>query len=121
MAYYGDVLYDALIGNEEVRKGYQCAWQINYHLVFPVNYRELLLDAEVAEIISETAQEISDRYAIDMKGIGCDRDHLHLLCTANPKIEPGKIVRVFKSITVILPVNNGHLLKLPFWFRRPLG
>ena len=34
-----------------------------------------------------------------METIGCDREHIHLLCTAHPKISPGQIVRVFKSIT----------------------
>jgi len=27
----------------EVQKGYHCAWQIHYHIVFPVKYRKALL------------------------------------------------------------------------------
>jgi len=59
----------------------------------------LLLDKEVVEIILETAQGISDRYAIDMESIGCNRNHMHLLCSAHPKIAPEQIVRIFKNIT----------------------
>jgi len=40
-----------------------------------------------------------ERYAIEMESIGCDRDHIHLLCSAHPKLAPGEIVRIFKSIT----------------------
>ena len=31
--------------------------------------------------------------------MGMDRDHIHILCSAHPKIAPGEIVWIFKSIT----------------------
>ena len=66
------------MSKETVRKGYHCAWQIHYHIVFPVKYRKALLDCEVREIIKQTASGISERYAIEMEAIGCDKDHIHL-------------------------------------------
>ena len=87
------------MSKETVRKGYHCAWQIHYHIVFPVKYRKALLDFEVQEIIKQTASGISERYAIEMEAIGCDKDHIHLLCGAHPKLAPGRIVQIFKSIT----------------------
>jgi|TARA_B100001971_G_scaffold116020_1_gene106699 putative transposase len=87
------------MGAGEVQKSSHCAWQIHYHIVFPVKYRKALLSEEVVGIIVDTAKGISERYDIEMEAIGCDRDHIHLLCTAHPKISPGQIVRVFKSIT----------------------
>ena len=53
----------------------------------------------MVEIITQTAMEIQERYDIEFEQIGCDRDHIHLLCSAHPKVAPGQIVRVFKSIT----------------------
>ena len=44
-----------------------------------------------------TAKEIEKRYDIEFEQIGCDKDHVHILCTAHPKIAPGQIVRVFKK------------------------
>jgi len=38
-------------------------------------------------------------FQIEIEGIGCDRDHIHLLCSGHPKISPWQIVRIFKSIT----------------------
>jgi putative transposase len=32
----------------EVQKGYHCAWQIYYQLVFPVKYRKALLDGKIS-------------------------------------------------------------------------
>jgi putative transposase len=87
------------MSDEKVRKGYHCAWQIHYHIVFPVKYRKALLDSEVADIIQETAVGIAERYSIEMEAIGCDKDHIHVLCGAHPKMAAGKIVQIFKSIT----------------------
>lgn len=81
-----------------VRKGYHCAWQIHYHIVFPVKYRKVLLDKGIREIIKETAKGIQERYEIE--AMGMDMDHIHVLCTGHPKLSPGQIVRIFKSITV---------------------
>ena len=67
--------------------------------VFPVKYRKALLDEEVAGIIQETAAEISDRVPIEMEAIGTDKNHIHVLCSAHPKMAPGRIVQIFKSIT----------------------
>jgi len=79
------------VGKEaDVRKGYHCAWQIHYHIVFPVKYRKALLDKEVVEIIKETAIGIQERYAIEIEAMGIDKDHIHILCGAHPKVSPGQ-------------------------------
>ena len=83
----------------EVRNGYHCAWQIHYHIVFPVIYRKSLLDEEVRRVIEETAASIEERYAIEMEAIGTDKNHIHLLCSGHPKLAPGRMVQIFKSIT----------------------
>ena len=82
-----------------VKKGYHCAWQIHYHIVFPVKYRKSLLDKSITMEITKIAHEIEERYEIEMERIGCDKTHIHLLCNAHPKYAPGQLVRVFKSIT----------------------
>ena len=68
-------------------------------MVFPVKYRKALLDDEVVKIIRQTAVGIEQRYAIEIETMGMDKDHIHLLCGAHPKVSPGQIVRIFKSIT----------------------
>ena len=65
------------MSDEKVHKGYHCAWQIHYHIVFPVKYRKAILDNEVTTIIMETAEAITERYAIEMEAIGVDKDHIH--------------------------------------------
>ena len=98
-----------------VRKGYHCAWQIHYHMVFPVKYRKALIDQEVGEIIKETALEIQERYSIEIESIGMDRDHIHLLCGAHPKMAPGRIVQIFKSITAREVFRRKPSIKKNLW------
>ena len=85
--------------DEAVRKGAHGAWQLHYHIVFPVKYRKALLDEAVTTIIQETAAEIAERFPIEMEAMGTDKNHIHLLCSAHPKVAPGRIVQIFKSIT----------------------
>ena len=85
--------------DESVRKGYHCAWQTHYHIVFPVKYRKSLLDEEVIKIIKETSEAIEQRYEIEMEAMGMDGDHVHLLCGGHPKLSIGRIVQIYKSLT----------------------
>ncbi len=103
------------MNRQDVHKASHCAWQIHYHVVFPVKYRRGLLDGGVVEIITQTAKEIQERYDIEFEQIGCDRDHIHLLCSAHPKVTPGQIVRVFKSITARELFRRKPELKRALW------
>ena len=103
------------MSNETVRKGYHCAWQIHYHIVFPVKYRKALLDSDVTNIIEETYEEITERYPIEMEAIGYDKDHIHLLCGAHPKVAPGRIVQIFKSITAREIFRRKPSVKKELW------
>ena len=81
----------------------------------PVKYRKALIDEELTDIIKETASGIAERYAIEMEAIGCDKDHIHLLCGAHPKIAPGRIVQIFKSITAREIFRRKPSVKKALW------
>ena len=98
-----------------LKKAAHCVYQIHYHIVFPVKYRRALLHKDVEEIITETAAGIAERYEIEMEAIGCDKNHIHLLCGAHPKIAPGEIVNIFKSITAREVFRRKPELKEEVW------
>ena len=83
----------------KVIKGNHCAYQTHYHLVFPVKYRKALLHKEVEEELKQIVKEIGERYEIEFESIGCDKDHIHILCSFHPKYSIGGVVRKLKSIT----------------------
>ena len=81
-------------------KMHHCAYDAHYHIVFPVKYRKALLEPPVAEAIVKIASEISLRYEIEFEKIGCDLNHIHILCSFSPtKYKGGDVVRIFKSLT----------------------
>ena len=98
-----------------LKKAAHCVYQIHYHIVFPVKYRRALLYKDVEEIITETAGGIAERYEIEMEAIGCDKNHIHLLCGAHPKIAAGEIVNIFKSITAREVFRRKPELKEEMW------
>jgi len=69
------------------------------------------------KIIMLTVKEIEERYDIEFEQIGCDKDHVHILCTAHPKIALGQTVRVFKSITARELFKRKPDLKRDLWVR----
>ncbi len=58
-----------------------------------------MLDPEVSRIIEQTSMGIQGRYAIEFEALGMDGNHIHVLCGAHPKLSPGRIAQIFKSIT----------------------
>ena len=101
---------------QTVSRGYNCVWQIYYHIVFSVKYRSGFLDDEVTQIIVETAEAIPERYSIEMEAVGCDRNHIHLLCSARPpSSRPGRIAKIFKIITAQELISRKPSVKKELW------
>lgn len=103
-----------------VKKSWHCAYEIHYHIVFPVKYRKALIRPEIEAALVTIAAEIQDRYDIEFEQIGADLDHVHLLCSAHPKMSPGSIVGMFKSLTarrlfVMFPDLKRELWGGEFW------
>jgi len=83
--------------------------------VFPVKYRKALLDKEITDIIVEVVKGIAERYAIEIERMGMDKDHIHILCSAHPKIAPGRIVQIIKSITAREIFKRKPSVKKQLW------
>jgi putative transposase len=71
----------------------------HYHIVFPVKCRKALLEPNITRAIKEIAANITERYDIWFEQLGCDQDHIHLLCSFHPKYSGSEVVGMFKSIT----------------------
>lgn len=81
--------------------------------MFPVKYRKALLDEDVVEIIRETAIGIEERYEIET--LGMDKDHIHILYSGHPKISPGRMAQIFKSITAREIFQKKPSVKKELW------
>lgn len=92
-----------------------CVHESHYHLVFPVKYRKALLREPIVAAIKEIAEAIAERYDLTIEQLGCDEDHIHLLCSFHPKYAGGQIVRLFKSITARELFRQFPHLKQELW------
>ena len=97
------------------RKSNHCVYVTHYHIVFPVKYRKALLSVELTAYIRVVAQEISDRYEIEFEELGCDKDHIHILCSFHPKYSVSEVVRKFKSITARELFKRYPALRKELW------
>jgi len=91
--------FQAILYGMTVKKGYHCAYETHYHIVFPVKYRKALLSKEVETELCKITKEIELRYELEIEKLGADLNHIHLLCSFHPKYSIGEMVRIFKSIT----------------------
>ena len=80
-------------------KSNHCVYDTHYHIVFPVKYRKALLAPLITKAIRDISVLISERYDIWFEQLGCDEDHIHILCSFHPKYSGSDVVRTFKSIT----------------------
>lgn len=96
-------------------KGSHCAYDTHYHIVFPVKYRKALLEPHITRAIREIAQLITERYDIWFEQLGCDDDHIHILCSFHPKYSGSDVVRTFKSITAKFLCKQFSELRKELW------
>src|SRR5277367_6364143 len=99
----------------EVKRASHCVYSTHYHIVFPVKYRKALLKKEVEAALQEICTQIGERYEIDFERIGCDKNHIHLLCSFHPKYSIGEVVRKFKSLTARELFKRFPRLKKELW------
>jgi putative transposase len=98
-----------------VLKGNHCAYNIHYHIVFPVKYRKAMLSEPIVAKLKEVTKELEERYDFVIEQIGMDRDHIHILCSLHPKYAPGQFVRLYKSISARQLFRHFPELKKELW------
>ena len=74
-----------------------------------------MLSIEVTSAIKVIAGEIGERYEIEFEQLGCDNDHIHILCSFHPKYSIGEVVRKFKSITARELFKRFPFLRKELW------
>ncbi len=103
-----------------LQRGRHCVYDMHYPLVFTVKYRRALLSPEGVAHLTRISLDIQERYEFQIETLGADKDHVHLLCAAHPKIAAGEIARIYKSLTArelfkALPGLRKELWGGAFW------
>lgn len=78
---------------------------LQYHLIFVCKYRKKLLKKYGCEI-KQIFYDIARRADFNILEMEVDKDHIHLMLSAKPKISISQIVRKLKSESTINIWNN---------------
>ena len=76
-----------------------CVYNVNYHIVWTVKYRHEILVGEVEKYLKEELLRIAEDKEFIIKSMECNKDHIHIFVSAQPKISPSYIVKMCKGIT----------------------
>lgn len=67
-----------------------------YHLVLVTKYRRQIINDEISEFAKDTFERISESYHITLVEQNHDKDHVHIMSKAHPKIELTKFINVLR-------------------------
>ena len=87
-----------------------CVYNINYHVVWCVQYRKKVLDTEISKRLYELVQTIANEkgfIVVECK-VG-EGDHVHCFVSAPPKLSVTQIVKYLKGIS-----GNALLKEFPY-------
>jgi putative transposase len=77
-----------------------CVYNVNYHLVWSIKYRNKVLNSTIETRLKEIFKEIGkDKEFIVQKIEVGELDHVHVFVSAHPKIAPSYIVKMLKGIS----------------------
>ncbi|OXX65361.1 IS200/IS605 family transposase [Vibrio sp. V15_P4S5T153] len=74
-------------------------FNIHYHLVLVTKYRHRCITPEVAAYLESQYKRLLETWDCELLECNGEPDHLHLLISANPKIQPSKMVNSLKTAT----------------------
>ena len=78
---------------------YHSVYNIHYHLVLITKYRRRCITPEMALYLEAQYKRLLESWDCELLECSGEPDHLHLLISANPKIQPSKMVNSLKTAT----------------------
>jgi putative transposase len=100
---------------EGIWRWYHNISECYYYIQLTVKYRKSLLTRKVEQAIIEALRGIKARYAIEIREIGFDQNHVHILCRYLPKYSGGQVIRVIKSISAKRVFKEAPEIKEELW------
>lgn len=70
---------------------------LTYHIIFVVKYRKPVISDEIGNHMKEYVKYLLELNKCRLISAETDKDHIHLLISAPPSIEPAKLIRTLKT------------------------
>ncbi|CAH7403113.1 transposase [Vibrio chagasii] len=85
--------------SQQLTTSFHSAFSINFHLVLVTKYRKKCVTLEMAEYLKGEYARLLSSWDCELLECNGEPDHLHLLISANPKVQPSKMVNSLKTAT----------------------
>ena len=110
--------------SETLDKLKHCVYKIHFHLVVCTKYRKNCITPEMKVRLLEIFKDTLEKWESELIECNGEADHLHLLISTNPKVQPSKLVNNLKTVSsrLIRKEFNEYLNKVyghkpMFWSR----
>lgn len=104
---------------QQLNKLYHCSYSIHFHLVACTKYRRKCITKPMLDRLKEIFSETLQKWDGELIEFNGEADHVHLLMSVNPKVQPSKLVNNLKTVSsrLIRKEFAEHLGKV---YRRPV-
>ncbi|MDB9518828.1 IS200/IS605 family transposase [Roseofilum reptotaenium CS-1145] len=98
---------------------YHCSYSIHFHLVACTKYRRKCITRPMLNRLKEIFSETLQKWEAELIEFNGEADHIHLLMSVNPKVQPSKLVNNLKTVSsrLIRKEFADHLGKV---YRKPM-
>ena len=102
--------------NQALKKLNHCVFDLKYHLVLVTKYRRKCITAPMLVKLNEMLAALLTTWECELLEFNGEHDHVHLLISLNPKVQPSKLVNNLKTVTSrLLRKEFADHLKKFYW------
>ena len=93
-----------------------CVYSMKYHLVFVTKYRRKCLSSEILNFLEGEFSRLLVKSDCTLEEFNGEQDHVHLLISLHPSVEPAKLINTLKTVSSRLTRKqfNEHFAKF-YW------
>jgi len=93
------------MGNQEIRTGRHCVFNMHVHLIFVTKYRKNVFNLDMLDSMREMFKKVCLDFEAELTEFNGEDDHVHLLINYPPKVAVSNLVNSLKG------VSSRHLRK----------
>ena len=90
-------------------------FKLHYHLIMVIKYRRKVIDDTISSRLKEIFEYIAPNYNIHLEEWNHDKDHIHVLFTAEPNSELSKFINAYKSASSRLIKKEFPSIRKSLW------
>ncbi len=110
--------------SQPLNKLRHCVYLIHFHLVMVTKYRRKCITKPMLARLKEIFRATLKKWECELVEFNGEADHLHILMSVNPKVQPSKLVNNLKTVSSRLIrkefseyLNAVYRSKPVFWSR----